>query len=106
MAERKTLISPSEVKNRLHAWGYVARAIREGLEGKPFNWGGGEFDAYRPKAAAMGCTLVTKTWLEKNGYRLRRGAEPVGTAYFKSPISNYGKLYVLECQTVKEDGKE
>jgi hypothetical protein len=103
MTERKSLVSPGEMRGRLKSWAYVAMALADGLDGKPFDWGGGEFDAYRPKAKMLGCTLVTKTWMKKNGYRLRRGAKPVGTGYFKAPISNTGELYILECQAVKEE---
>lgn len=102
---RKTSIKPSEILGRLNSWVYVANTIADGLNGKPFSWTDGERIAYTEKAKAMGITLVTKNWLKKIGYRLKKGAKPVGTAYFKSPISNTGELYILECQAVKiEEG--
>ena len=58
-------------------------------------------ESYLPKAAQMGATLVTKTSLERDGYRLKRGAKPVGRGYFFAPISRSAALYVLECQAVK-----
>lgn len=106
MSDRKTLIKPSEIKNRLGSWYHVATEIRNGLDGYPFSWTDGERVAYTEKARAMGVTLVTQNWLKKNGYRLRRGAKHVGTAYFKAPISNTGKLYVLECHAVKVDEED
>lgn len=103
MTERKSNVSPSEIKNRLQSWRYVAQAIIDGLEGKPFSWGDGERTAYTQKAKKMGITLITATQAKKQGYRIKHGAKSVGTAYFRSPISNYGNLYVLECQCVKEE---
>lgn len=99
---RQTNITPSKIKHKLETWQYVAQAIINGLNGKPFSWTGGEFDAYRIKAQAMGCTLVTKSKIERDGYRLRRGAKPVGNGYFKAPISRSADLYILECQAVKD----
>lgn len=92
---------PSNTKRSLQTWLHVATAIIDGLNGKPFSWSGGEFSAYRPKAEAMGITLVTKTRIAKMGRRLKRGAAPVGNGYFGAPISRRADLYVLECQTVK-----
>lgn len=91
-------ISPSKIKGRLGSWRYVAQAIIDGLDGKPFSWTGGEMEAYRPKAKAMGITLVTKTQAQKLGYELKRGVKPVGNGYFLAPISRSAELYVLECQ--------
>jgi hypothetical protein len=95
--------SPSTVVSRLQSWQYVAQVIIDGLNGKRFSWTAGEFEAYRKKAEAMGLTLVTKTTIKRWGYRLKRGAEPIGTGYFRSPISRDAELYVLECQAVKEE---
>jgi hypothetical protein len=96
---KESRITPSVIKSRLASWQYVAKAIIDGLNGEPFSWGGGEFQAYRLKAEAMGITLVTKTAIEKRGRRLKRGVKPVGEGYFYAPISRRAKLYVLECQT-------
>lgn len=103
---RTSNISPSEIKDKLASWSHVANQIINGLSGKPFSWCGGEFDAYKPKAQQMGITLVTKTQVEKLGYRLKKNAEPVGTGYFKAPISRSANLYVLECQAVKANENE
>jgi hypothetical protein len=94
---------PSEIKNNLTTWQYVANAIIDGLNGEPFSWNGGEFASYRPKAEAMGITLVTKTRIDKMGRRLKRGAKPVGKGYFSAPISRRADLYVMECQTSESD---
>lgn len=103
---RTSNVSPSEVKNKLSSWIYVATQIRDGLNGIPFDWTGGEFEAYRVKAEAMGLTLITKTQVTKQGYRLRQGARPVGRGYFRAPISRSADLYILECQAVKEEAPE
>lgn len=102
---RQSNVSPSEIRRRLESWSYVAAAIADGLGGEPFNWTGGELEAYRKKAAEMGCTLVTKSKLERDGYRLKCGAQPVGRGYFYAPISRSANLYVLECQAVKVEGE-
>lgn len=74
----------------------------DGLDGNPFYWDDGPRIQYQKKLKNCGITLLTKTALKKKGYRLKRGAEPVGSAYFGSPIKNIGELYILECQAVKE----
>lgn len=102
---RQSNISPSEIKRKLHSWKYTAQAIIDGLDGHPFSWCGGELEAYRKKAKAMGITLVTKSKLARDGYRLKRGAQPVGNGYFHAPISRSADLYVLECQAVKIKNK-
>lgn len=95
--------SPSVIKNRLYSWAKVGQFILNGLDGDQFSWSSGEFEAYKKKAQAMGITLVTKTWLSRNGYRLKRGVKPIGNAYFLAPISKFCDLYVLECQAVKDE---
>lgn len=100
---RTSNVSPSEIKDRLASWSHVANQIINGLSGKKFDWTSGEFEAYKIKAKAMGITLVTKTQVAKMGYRLKKGVEPVGSGYFRSPISRSASLYVLECQAVKDD---
>jgi hypothetical protein len=100
---RKSNVAPYEVRRRLDSWQKVASAISRGLAGDPFTWTGGELENYRPKAKAMGATLVTKTKLKRDGYRLKKGAQPVGSGYFFAPISRDAALYVLECQAVRED---
>lgn len=99
---RTSNISPSEIKDKLASWSHVANQIINGLSGKTFSWSGGEFEAYRVKAKAMGITLVTKSQIKKLGYRLKRDAQPIGNGYFRAPISRSADLYVLECQAVKE----
>jgi hypothetical protein len=95
-------VSPSEIQNRLESWRYVAEAIANGLRNnKPFSWTGNQFASYHKKALAMGITLVTKTELERDGYRLKRGVTPVGSGYFCAPTSYQADLYVLECQAAK-----
>jgi len=96
-------VSPSVIQARLASYRKIIDAISRGLSGKPFHWTNGEYEAYRAKAYVMGFTLVTRTKLEKTGCRLKRGVRPVGTAYFRSPISRDIDLYVLECQAVKDE---
>ena len=43
--------------------------------------------------------------VQKLGYQLKRGAKPVGTAYFGSPIQKWADLYVLEVQCQKPKPK-
>ena len=75
--------------------------VLNGLDGQPFSWGDGQRQAWVPILKAAGVTLITKTQIEKHGYRLKRGAKPVGSAYFGAPIKRYADLYVLEVQCVK-----
>lgn len=93
-------VPPSEMKARISSYQYVLAAIERGLEGRPFQWGEGERRPYTAKAARMGMTLVTVTGAKTHGYRVKRGAQPVGHAYFGAPIKRYAALYVLECQCV------
>lgn len=96
-------ISPSKTKEELKRCEEVAKCIIEGLNGKPFNWGGSEGSANRCTSAKMGARLVTRTMLKKLGYRLKRGAKPVGSCYYGSPINRTADLFVLQCQAVKEE---
>jgi len=95
--------SPSEIKRRLDCFRSVAAQIQAGLDGKPFHWNGTEGDYNAMWAEGMGLHLVTETQIKKRGYRLKKGAKPVGSRYFGAPISKRAALYVLECQAVKED---
>lgn len=84
----------------------VLQAVLDGLKGQTFSWGDGERIAYTGYLADFGIHLVTATWLEQRGYVLNRGAKPVGSLYFGSPISRSCAVYVLECQCyLKEPGK-
>lgn len=93
--------SPSEIKARLDRYRDVAREILAGLDGKPFYWQGTEGKYNVWWAEDMGLTLVTETQVKKRGYRLKKGAQPVGSRYFTAPISRQAYLYILECQAVK-----
>jgi hypothetical protein len=95
--------SPSEIARRLDCYRSVAAQIQRGLGGEPFVWDGTEGEYNVQWAADMGLTLTTETQVKKRGYRLKRGARPVGSRYFTAPISRQRKLYVLECQAVKVD---
>ena len=93
--------SPSEIKRRLNRFRSVAGEIQRGLDGVPFYWNGTEGEYNVMWAEHMGLHLVTETQIKKRGYRLKRGAKPVGRRYFSAPISRSAALYVLECQAVK-----
>lgn len=79
--------------------------VLRGLEtkGKAFQWGSWGQSNYIPMLKALGITLVTKTWLDARGYELNRGAKPVGSIYYTSPISRHCDVYVLECQAWLKD---
>jgi hypothetical protein len=99
--------SPSEIVNRLQSMQWVATQVINGLHGAPFHWNGTEGDYNVAWAAQMGLHLVTETQIKKRGYRLKKGARPVGSRSFGAPISRQALLYVLECQAVKvEKAKE
>lgn len=99
--------SPSEIVRRLDCFVSVAIQIQRALKGeKQFVWNGTEGEYNVIWAAQMGLTLTTETQIKKHGYRLKRGAKPVGWRYFSSPISKQRALYVLECQAVKVEGKD
>lgn len=101
-AKTERPLSPSEVQARIVAWVKALNAVRDGLNGHPFSWTAGELEAHRAKMAALGLTFVTTTQAARLGFRLKRGAKPVGNGYFRAPISRSANLYVLECQCVKE----
>jgi len=106
MEETKPILdrerSPSEIKRRLDCYRSVAAQIERGLDGTPFHWNGTEGEYNVQWAEEMGIHLVTRTWLEKRGLRLKRGVKPVGSRYFSAPISAQHALYVLECQAAKK----
>jgi hypothetical protein len=98
--------SKSTIEKRLNKIKHSIDEVVNGLNGKPFNWGDGERIHHQKKLKKCDITLLTITALKKRGYRLKRGAKPVGSAYFGRPIKNIGQLYVLECQAIKETTKE
>ena len=95
--------SPGDIIHRLDRFCDVARQIQSGLAGNAFVWNGTEGDYNVGWAEQMGLHLVTRTWLDKHNYRLKRGAKPVGSRYYSAPISGQRALYVLECQTHKKE---
>lgn len=98
-------LTPSAFKKRLDARRLIIGEMIAGLEGRTFHWGGGEFTSRKHILKELGITLVTKTSIQKRGLELRRGAKPVGSCYFSSPISRAADVYILECQTVPKTGK-
>jgi len=93
---RKTLPSPSEYAKKAGSFEYVARSIHDGLNGKTFSWGVGEWQAYKHKAYQMGFTLTSKTAAGEIGYTLKKNAKPIGVASM-GKTRYTGKVYVLEC---------
>lgn len=91
-------MNPRRRIQRLHE---LLGTVLKGLDGQPFTWGNGQRMAWTPILREAGVNLVTKTQIEKRGLRLKRGAKPVGWAYFGAPIQRYADLYVLEVQCVK-----
>lgn len=79
----------------------LLKSVIQGLDGLPFTWGNGQRMAWVPMLKEAGVTLITKTQIEKCGYRLKRSAKPVGCAYFGAPIKAHIDLYVLEVQCTK-----
>lgn len=92
--------SPSEIIRRLDCFKSVAAQIERGLRDERFAWGETEGEYNVDWAAQMGLHLVTETWIEEHGYRLKRGVSPVGSRYL---IDGQRKLYVLECQAVRKE---
>lgn len=82
----------------------VIGAVMNGLDGKPFRWeSDGARDSYMRLLRGLGINLVTQTWLDKRGYKLNRGAKPVGRVKYASPINSMVDVYVLECQAYLVD---
>lgn len=96
----------AQVLGRLTRFSVVANEIADGLEGRPFSWRAVDAQHGLPVARTMGITLVSKTRAEKLGYELKRNQSPVGHRYFRSPISGFHPVYVLECQFVKKAAAE
>ena len=95
-------VAPSAVLRRIESLRHVAMQIANGLEGQPFQWGAGQREAWTPLAKQLGLTLVTRSHADRLGYAIKRGAKPVGSAYFRAPLKRTAQLYVLECQCVKQ----
>lgn len=79
------------------------QTLKELLDGatgaKPFRWGEYEREQKVWLLSQIGFVLVSKTKLEKGGHRLKKGAKPVGAAYYGSPLRLYADLYLLGVQT-------
>lgn len=96
---RKTLPSKSEYAKKAASFEYVAKSIMDGLNGKTFSWGVGEWQAYKHKAYQMGFTLTSKTAAAEIGYTLKKNAKPIGIAAMGR--SRYvGQVYILQCHFV------
>lgn len=94
-------MKPSEMIAALRRYEYVANVLERGLRrGKAFSWGDGQRRTWEPVARELGATLLSKTAIARRGYRIKRGAKPVGAIYYGAPISRYADVYVLECQCV------
>lgn len=65
----------------------------------PFSWGHTERQAKMYLLRRLGFVLVSKSKLEKGGHELKRGAKPLGKAYYKAPLKLYADLYLLGVQT-------
>lgn len=100
MTSQKVILE--RIDNRLARLREAAAQVKAGLRGEPFIWDGFQSDMYVPYAAQLGVTLVTLTQIKQRGYRLKRGAAPVGSRSFGAPIQQWAALYVLECQAVKK----
>lgn len=90
----------SMTRKQLKRLAALLDAVCEGLDGKPFRWGGGQRQAWAPMLERAGVELVTRTQIEKRGHRLRRGAQRVGRVYFDAPISREADVFVFGVQTV------
>ena len=95
--------SPGLIAVRLALRRAGLRDVIAGLEGRRFSWGAATFKAHRPMLRALGVTLVTRSRIEKRGWRLTRGARPVGQVYFEAPIGRYAEVYVAECHCLPKD---
>lgn len=96
---RKTLPSPSEYARKASSFEYVAKSIMDGLNGKTFSWGVGEWQAYKHKAYHMGFTLTSKTAAAEIGYTLKKNAKPIGIASM-GKTRYTGHVYILQCHFV------
>jgi hypothetical protein len=81
----------------------AAALSREDRLYNPVAWNDGQRIANTNRARILGYTIVTKTRAKRMGYRLKRGARPLGYGYFKAPISRDAELYVLEVHCVRDE---
>jgi hypothetical protein len=77
--------------------GIVADSLKKG--GVPFRWGEGVRIRWTKLLGRAGVVLMTRTALARQGLEPKRGAKPVGTAYFGAPLQVQAGLYVLGVQT-------
>ncbi|MCP4352619.1 MAG: hypothetical protein GY795_44750 [Desulfobacterales bacterium] len=91
-------MGPKEMKDHIGRHIDTLRQIYHGLDGDTFSWNDSARVYHVRRAEAAEITLMTKTALKKKGYRLKRGAKPVGYAYYKAPLSKKVGLYIVECQ--------
>lgn len=101
MSQFRERIESAAGRRKLERQARVLDGIRGGLIGAPFGWPEHKRKAWIPAAAHMGWTLLSRTALTKRGYVLKRGAKPVGVAYWGAPLSRWVELYLVELQTTK-----
>lgn len=75
-------------------------AIEDGLKnGAKFRWSQGERELNMRLLSRAGAELMTKTGLAKAGLVLKRGQQPLGTAYYGAPLQLHAELYLVGVQT-------
>ena len=73
--------------------------VLAGLAGTPFDWSASEHQRRVHELGLLGVRLMTETAIERSGHGLKRGAQPVGKAYFEAPICKWRGVYVFGVQT-------
>lgn len=86
-------------QKRINAIREAINDLENGLNGKPFTWGDTERRHKEHILACLGHIVVSESRLKRGGHELKPLAQPIGTAYFGSPIRKTANLYLIGVQT-------
>lgn len=96
------LLSRMQLSRLADLLALIERALSE--KRPVFHWCDGARKPWTRLLRQAGVVLMTPTAMLRRGHEPKRGARPVGTAYFGAPIKQDGELYVWGLQTRPRPG--
>lgn len=86
----------SDVKRRVSSKLRWLNVLTDGLNGAAHSLGSGEGDAFEKFLKTLDLEAISVSRAAERGLKLRKGAKPVCSRYYKRPISGYHDLYLLQ----------
>lgn len=86
----------SDVKRRMNSHLRWMTVLSDGLAGKPHGLSNDAGNAFEKYLKTLGLEAISMTRATGRGLKLRKGAKPICSRYYKRPISTYNDLYLLQ----------